>query len=124
MKFERIKKDSQLTLNGVTFETEYHDSALQGVTMRDAAGNVVRLALNSYSLYALVPAKPTVVKRHRVAGTVAGFPVEQFFENDYDATRAKSHYESKLRSDEDVALTITVVEVPEEQAEPSPDIPF
>jgi hypothetical protein len=125
MKLASAKKDSELSLQGITFETEYHDSTLKSVTMRDGNGGIVRIAQGEYSgIKALVPAQPTMVKRHKVSGTVAGLPVSQMFETEYDAARAKHHYERKLAEHDDAKLTIEVVEVPEDEVEPSPEIPF
>jgi hypothetical protein len=124
MRFEKVKKDAQLVLKGISFETAWHDGSLQSVTMRDDAGNVLKLAVESYSFYALVPAAPKMVKRYKVSGTLAGLPVEQFFEYDHETQRAKDNYESRVRVDGDADLSISIVEVPEDTAEPSPEIPF
>lgn len=66
--------------------------------------------MNSYSLQALVPAPPVMVKRHRLSGEFKGLKVEEFFENDWDAKSRMSEFGYDVPEG---SLKIEQVEVPE-----------
>lgn len=114
MRLASVKKDSQLKLTGITFDTVWHNDSLSMCTLRDGSGNVVQFAIESYSMKVLVPAQPKMVDRHKLHGTVAGIAVEHLFESEWDATQAKSDYESKVARPEDAELTVEKVQIPED----------
>lgn len=72
MKFERVKKVSEIQLEGITIEVDQTDSTINHVTLTDAKGNLVRFGVVSFNFVVEVPAKPKTVKRFQVEGTVVG----------------------------------------------------
>lgn len=112
MRLASVKKDSQLKLTGITFETIWHNDSLSTCTLRDEAGNIVQFAIESYSMKVLVPAEPKTEDRYKLHGTVAGISVEHLFESEWDATQAQRDYEGKVARAEDASLAIEKVKVP------------
>lgn len=119
MKFVALKNPSQLVLAGITVAVDQVDNSLSTVTLTDEEGQIVRFAMRSYSMQVEVPAPPKMVKRHRVEGAVLGLSVSLTFDSLRAANDAVDHYSREVNSDL-VALTVTEIEVPEEEAEANP----
>lgn len=116
MRLQTIKKDSDLVLEGVKFDVQWSDGNIAQVLATDAKGNLVAFKVESYSFKALVKAPPKKVKKFLLAGTVAGVPVESFYDDKYDAENAKREHERMVSSDEYCSLEVSSVEVEEADA--------
>jgi hypothetical protein len=110
MKLKSVKKNSEIVLAGIAAELDLVDSSVQGLTLRDAAGNMVRIALRSYSMQVEVPAPPVMEKKFRLSGEVLGLPVERTFDSQYEADDERQRLESGVRGEE-AALKVEEVEV-------------
>jgi len=87
MNLRSIKHRSELVLDGITFDAEYHNSTLKTLTMTDASGHLVKVDVEFSSLKALVPAEPEKKEVHVVTGTVPvlGTAINEAFESEYEA---------------------------------------
>lgn len=114
MRLKSVKKDAELVLAGVTFETTWADGSIKEVKATDGAGNIVVFRTDNYNFGVLVKEPPKLVKRHQLKGTVAGSAVEQLFDDKYEAINAMNEYQRMVSSDEYCSLEVEQVEVPEE----------
>jgi hypothetical protein len=104
--FVRVKKASELQLDGIAIECEYIDGYIGQVTLTDGSGHIVRFSKSQYdSLPVFVPAKPKTEKRHVVAGTVAGLKVEEVFETEYDARNRQRELEALTGSEDSISVS-------------------
>lgn len=79
---------SVVKLDGITFDWEWRDNALAGVTLTDASGHVLKLAKANYSeLEALVKAPAERKTVYAVKGTIrlVDTPLREEFKSDYEA---------------------------------------
>lgn len=71
MRFVNAKAaDIEKALPGVKVDVEFQNSSITAVTLTGTNGDVVKLAMNSYSFVALITEKPKTEKKFEVAGTV------------------------------------------------------
>lgn len=107
MKFKSVKRAVDLVLDGIGFDCEWRDGSLVAVSMMDAKGNVVRVAMDGYSMHAYVPAPPEKKTVHVVSGTVrvAGTQIREEFDEAHDARSRKSELEQA-----DVCDSVTVAQ--------------
>lgn len=119
MRVTDTKRDSALVLEGIKFDVVRNEQGgIQSLRMEDAKGNIVLVTkAESYSntINVQVKAPPKLVKRWHLKGVVAGLHVDHLFDDEYTATKAKSEYEAKVRREDDAALTVEAVEVPEDE---------
>lgn len=85
MKWQRIKKSSDASLAGVLVQIEEVDRSVKAVTLTDAKGNQVKIALDSYSMNVLVPAEPTMKDAFRLHGIYKGLQVREHFAYEHEA---------------------------------------
>lgn len=128
MRYAKVKHPAEIQLEGVTVEMETVDDSLQSVTITDVKGNVLKLAMISYTLYAQIPAPPKMVKRYAVQGTVLTLPVDLQFAHRHEAENAADHFR-RGTSPDNVALTVSEVLVAEDDVrtdalEYTTDLPF
>ncbi len=114
MKFQTVKNDSELKLNGITFDVLRVNGIIKNLTMKDSDNNIVQIMVNNYDVAVCVPEPPTMVTKYRVHGTVVGVPVDHLFDTDYDARNSIEAYKNRVYdASVDVDLYIEKVEVPE-----------
>lgn len=99
MKFQTIKKDSEVFLNGVNVSIDRVDNSLRSITLTDDVGNVVKVQIASYSMEILVPAAPKMVEKFMLKGNVCGLIVNEQFDDKYSAENRKNEIESNTRSE-------------------------
>ena len=114
MKLQSVKKDSQLNLSGIKFDVQWSDGSISQVAATDEAGNIVVFKTESYTFKVLVKEPPKMVKRYLLKGTVAGVPVENFYDQRHEATDAMSTHESMVTRDEYCSLEVSEVECAEQ----------
>jgi hypothetical protein len=110
MKFKAVKKNSEVVLAGVAAEFDFVDGSVHGLTLRDATGNVVRIAMRSYSMQVEVPAPPVMETKYRLNGKVLGIGVDCTFDNQYEADAERERLERGVRGD-DTDLKVEEVQV-------------
>lgn len=111
MKFKAVKKNSEVVLTGVAAEFDMVDGSVHALTLRDGAGNVVRIAMRGYSMQVEVPAPPVMEKKYRLSGKVLGIGMDCTFDNQYEADAERERLEHGVRGD-DTDLRVEEVEVP------------
>lgn len=112
MKFKTVKKPSEVVLDGISVELDIVNDVIKGITLKDAKGNLVRVAERSYNIFVEVPCPPEKEKKHKLSGEVIGLPVEKLFDDKYAAEDEKRRLESESSTAE---LKVEEVEL---------DIPF
>jgi len=107
MNWETIKtsKDASV-LDGITVEVDKTDSSFRSITLLDKSGSKLRVRIDSYNLYIDVPAKPKTEKRWAVKGEYRGLPVDETFEDKYEATQRRNEIDYGNE-----AITVSEVEV-------------
>lgn len=121
MRFVEAKTEREVVLDGIEVEIDTKDGGVTSVTLRDAAGHVVRIQKDGYSgLDVLIPAPPVIVKRYRLAGRIPGVneSVLEYHEYEHQAKSRRDAIDAAVRVEH--SLTITEVAVPEEEAESHP----
>jgi hypothetical protein len=117
MKFERVTTEKEIVKlfegTGLRVEVSFDGSLLKSLTFCDKHGVLACVERqNTYeSLFVSGLAKPKMVKKFRLSGTIAGLKVDETFESDYEAR----HLLEKLEGIYDhTTLSVSEVEVPEE----------
>lgn len=88
IKFETVKKFSELKLEGITIEVECRDGQPFSITFLDGAGHLIRVARGDYSgMSIMLPEKPKMIKRWAVRGDVYGMKADEVFESEYEAQK-------------------------------------
>jgi hypothetical protein len=83
----QAKSPSDVTLEGVDLELDWDGSTINGVTLRDPKGNVLRIIKGEYSgMRAMVSA---TVEKYRLKGVALGIDIDQVFDTENDAERRK-----------------------------------
>lgn len=91
MKYQSVKKQSEIQLEGVTVEIEKVDNSTRAVIITDAKGQQLRIAYASYCMEVLVPAAPEMEKVYIVKGKVGEVNVpEETFTDSYEAEQRKA----------------------------------
>ncbi len=117
MKLKRLKPVPADFLKGVAIETDVRDGSLHGITITDADGRFIKIAMESYSMYAYEKAPPETVKRWALKGKLLGdIDYYREFEDNYDARRHREKLAEDCGKDAD-DLGIECVEVEVEVAE-------
>ncbi len=115
MKLKRLKPVPADFLKGVTIETDVREGSLHGITITDADGRFIKIALESYCLYAYEKAPPETVKRWVVEGKLLG--VADYYREFDDHYDAKKHLHG-IENDCGTSITgLTLVEREVEVAE-------
>jgi hypothetical protein len=116
LNLQSVKKVSEIPLSGVDIEIESHNNSPKSLTIRDANGGFLRVSA-TYGIEILVPAKPKMVKKYRLAGKFAGLvDVVEDFDSSYDANQRLREYNAKVNEyGDETGLSVTEVEVPEEE---------
>lgn len=112
MKWETVKSAKDVVLEGLSFEIDKTDSSLNSVTISDAAGNQFRVRMSSYSMYLEVPAKPKMVEKFAVKGSVLGLDVNEQFDNEYEAGKRKEELDGAYGASIDVCKALVPDEIP------------
>lgn len=114
MNLKRVKATSEIKLDGITVEAEWRDKTLSAILLTDAKGNILRLAVENYTVGVFVAAPPEKKTVHVVSGKVRvlGTDVREEFDEPYEANSRKSELE---QSDVCDSVTVTREEI---------DIPF
>lgn len=121
MKWQRIKKHSDIKLGGVRVEIEEVDRSVKSVTLTDAAGNQMKVALDGYSMIAMVPAQPEMKDAWLLSGTYKGLQVREYHESEYAATSRRA----ELGHSDELTIEKIKVAVDDEGKTPEGDeIPF
>lgn len=103
MRFVEAKTEREVVLDGIEVEIDTKDGGVTSVTLRDAAGHVVRIQKDGYSgLDVLIPAPPVL----------------EYHEYEHQAKSRRDAIDAAVRVEH--SLTITEVAVPEEEAESHP----
>lgn len=115
-KYEQVKSSNDIQLKGIEAQVTVIDNQVKSVHLVDAEGHELLVRIDSYALSVSVPAKPKMVKRYRLKGTVLGLPVEQDYEYRHEAESRQRHFEDNTSDAdrEETKLSIEEVEVPEE----------
>lgn len=114
MRFEQVKKPSQMNLAGITIDADETDKALSRVRLTDAYGNFVEFRKNwCGSLEAFVEAPPKTEKRWMLSGIFAGLAaVEETFESDHEADERRREYRRAYSGpEENFGLTVVETEI-------------
>lgn len=116
MKFATVKKDSEIQLPGVEVFVERRDNSINSLTLV-SGGRLLKVVPSYGSIEVLAPAPPKLVKKFNLAGRFAGLtPVSELFTHKHEAESRLREFAAKFTGpDEDLGLTITEVEVPEEE---------
>jgi len=114
MNFVSVKGVKDIQLDGITCEMEKHNGAVKIVTLRDAAGHVLRVC-GDYGVSVLTLAPPAKVKRWRLSGKLFGLTdISEDFEHEHEArSRRDSYDEAAGYPGEKLGLTIEQIEVEE-----------
>lgn len=80
MDWKKIERSVEAQLGGVSIAVTRENGSITAVDFTDAAGKQVRVSLNSYSMFVLVPAKPETRKVTEINGAVAGVPFSTVIE--------------------------------------------
>lgn len=111
MDWKKIERSAEAQLDGVSIAITRENGSITAVDFTDSAGKKVRVSLNSYSMFVLVPAKPETRKVTVIKGTVADVPVETVIEEPADSYAVSS----KARDLECAgAIDVTKTEIDEE----------
>ncbi len=96
MNLVNVKKASDIVLDGISVDAEFRDGSLHAVTLTDQKGSLVRIALDSYALRALIPAPPEKKKVNVLTGKVAvlGTPIREEFDHQFQAESRRTELES------------------------------
>jgi hypothetical protein len=116
MKLVTIKNANEVKLAGITCEFETRDGAMRSVTLRDAEGNMLRVAHADYAMHVLRVAPVKMVKRFRLTGKLLGVAdVNEDFETEYAARERLQEIErgAGYEASEKLGLKIEAAEVPE-----------
>jgi len=115
MKWQTIKKESEVKLEGVTVTFDVHNKQIVTVTLADKNGGVFRISEGKYSgIDILGPAAPVMVDRWKVAGSFLGFTdINELFENEYEANNRVSELKDKAGYPSDFAIKAEKVSIPE-----------
>lgn len=125
MKFKAVKSADEIKLDGVTIELDKTGDTINGLTITDAKGRLLRIAKRNWSDIALeVPAPPETIKMHIVSGDLLGLPVREQFAESYEATNRASAIRA---AGGEVTVTLEDVVKPSEVTASTPasdDTPF
>ena len=115
MRFEQVKKASQIFLTNIKAEVdETGSNHISRVRLTDEWGNFVEFRDSAYdSVKAFVKAPPKMEKRWVLEGSFAGLAwVREEFDSEYEAQKRLREFEKKHSGpNEDVGLTVTEQEV-------------
>lgn len=117
MNWTKVKNGKQVVLDGITIEIDRSDTSVMSITLKDAAGHVVRARYESYNMYIEVPAAPKTVEKVALNGTVLGLPVKEVFDSEYQANDRKEELTGHL-DEKKFALEVEKVQIPDD------DIPW
>jgi len=104
----QAKTPADIVLEGVNVELDWDGSTINGITVRDAKGNSLRVIKGEYSgMRAMVPTK---VEKYGLHGTLCDSPFEQVF----DERRQAEERQYELSSDlgEKAQLSVEKIKVP------------
>jgi hypothetical protein len=115
MKLELLKKIPADLLPGLTLDSEFRDGQLKAIEIFDGDGALVAkiAACDSYemSVKVFVPAKPKLVDKWTVRGSVLGLPVDEQFENQWDANNRKGELIGRLEEEKfEIEVALSKVE--------------
>jgi hypothetical protein len=122
MNLEQLKRVPVDLIPGCDVESDREGDTVRRVVVRSQGRVILVMHAPSYEgLRLLVPAKPKMVDRHAVGGSVKGVPVFELFEHEHEAKRRVEELRS-LGSSGDVVVDYEKVAVPEEEEQC--DVPF
>jgi hypothetical protein len=79
----QAKSPADIMLEGVDVELDWDGTTINGIIVRDAEGNSLRIIKGEYSgMRAMVPA---TVEKYRLHGTLCESPFEQVFDEKHEA---------------------------------------
>ena len=115
MNLKRIKKVSEIKLEGVTIDAEYHETNLHSVTITDSKGSLVKISKTDYSEIGMfVTAPPTKVKKWAVTGKLMGIAeINETFDDQFTAGNRKSEIEKQLDYSDKAGIEVKEIEVEE-----------
>lgn len=113
--FVSVKTLSEIKLEGVTVDWVKEDKTVKEVIVRDTKGNQIQIkvgATYSDALKILVHQPFEEVNRFVLEGTFLGLsPVEEFFENEWEAKAKLEEYSGRAAYGSEVGLKVTPVKV-------------
>ena len=90
MNMQTAKTPKDINLSGVSIEFDREDGHIKAITLRDAAGGMLRVtATSGYSLQALVPAPRKLVARWQLKAKLGLVDIDETFEHEYQADTRK-----------------------------------
>ncbi len=100
-------------LDGVKINIEKVNNSTVAVLLTDQAGHQVKVCQNGYSsLQVCWPAPPKKAKRYVLAGKYLGLAeVREEFESEREADARRREYQDRADGNEEIGLTVTMVEV-------------
>jgi hypothetical protein len=100
LKLQKVKKISDLKLDGVTFQAEYRDTNLHSVTLTDVSGKTVTFTKDNYSDFsAYVPAPPDKENKWELSYEINLIGLrKELFDEQYQANSRRSELESEYSS--------------------------
>ncbi len=103
----QAKTPADIVLEGVDVELDWDGSTINGIVIRDAKSNSLRIIKGEYSgMRAMIPA---TVEKYRLHGIVLGIDVDQTFD---DKNTAEERKQDILVVNDTATITIDKVRVP------------
>lgn len=112
MKYTSIKKDSELSLNGISITVDRTDSGINSITFDDGLGGVIRCRMENYGWKVEVPAPPEMIEKYLLQGRVFGLEVREYFDSISKANERLDFFQNN--SNDTCKLEVSSVSVPAE----------
>jgi len=88
--WSQAKNPADIILEGVDVELDWDGTTVNGIIIRDAKGNVLRIIKGEYSgMRAMVPA---TIEKYRLHGTLCESPFEQVFDEKHEAEARQEEF--------------------------------
>ncbi|NID14341.1 hypothetical protein [Luteibacter yeojuensis] len=110
MKFETCKTAADVKIEGHNIELDKTGDTLNGVSIIKDGAVVARIVLRSYSMSIERPVAPPKVTKHRLTGTVLGLAVDQVYDDEYQAERARDEFFSNVMSGAELSVETVLVD--------------